>query len=295
VGRHRLAYGLFIGAALANTANPVLARILYDLGLLDRPIGVVTMTATIIDDLLAWSVLGFVLGQFDSPQTAVHGGTPAWLTLGFFACVLLAGRFVFAPLLEAAGDRLAWPTGFLSIVTVLVLLCGAASDYLGLHAFLGPFLLGLALAPSIEQKHEAYAVIHHVALSFFVPVYFVSIALEVNFAARFDLLLVVTVLVAASLSKVLSVFGAARASGADRRTAWAIACGMNARGATGIILASVGLEHGVIDERVYVALVVMALVTSLVAGPAMKRLAPPVGPPPPEAVPPSGETAPPLP
>jgi Kef-type K+ transport system membrane component KefB len=216
------------------------------------------------------------LGQFNASPTAGHAAPSAWLALALFLVILLAGRLVFAPLLEASRRRLAWPTGFLSVVTVLVLLSGAASDALGLHAFLGPFLVGLALAPSLEQKHEAYAVIHHFALSFFVPVYFVSIALGVDFAARFDLTLVVVVLLVASISKLLSVFAAARASGVESRTAWAIAAGMNARGATGIILASVGLDHGVIDERVYVALVVMALVTSLVAGPAMKRLVRPI-------------------
>jgi Kef-type K+ transport system membrane component KefB len=111
------------------------------------------------------------------------------------------------------------------------------------------------------------------ALSFFAPIYFVSMGMTTNYITNFDGLLVVVIFVAAIVSKVGSVLLGAKIAGMplDRET-WAIAFGLNARGATGIILAGVGRAAGVIDDRIFVAMVVMALLTSLLAGPMMNWL-----------------------
>jgi Kef-type K+ transport system membrane component KefB len=94
-----------------------------------------------------------------------------------------------------------------------------------------------------------------------------------NYIANFDGLLVVMVLAVALASKLFGVLFGARLAGMPiNREAWAVAFGLNARGATGIILAGVGLSAGVIDDRIFVAIVVMALATSILAGPAMNRL-----------------------
>jgi Kef-type K+ transport system membrane component KefB len=116
-------------------------------------------------------------------------------------------------------------------------------------------------------------VIAHFVLSFFAPIYFVSMGMTTNFIAHFDWILVLLILVVACVSKISAVLLGARMAGmALNREVWAIGFGLNARGATGIILAGVGLANRVIDERIFVAVVVMALVTSLMAGPVMKSL-----------------------
>jgi Kef-type K+ transport system membrane component KefB len=86
--------------------------------------------------------------------------------------------------------------------------------------------------------------------------------------------LVLVIVVAATISKIPAAYAGGRLGGLDNRTAWAVGCGMNARGATGIILAKVGLDKGAIDHPMYVALVVMAIVTSIAAAPLMKLLLP---------------------
>ena len=289
---NRLALGLFIGAALANTANPVLARILMELGLLRDRLGALLMTATTVDDLMSWSLLAAILGDLagghgqtnamatgTAALTAATTGTqtPPSVVLAllavllFFALVVAIGRWVATPLLRLARRWAVWPSGFIGLATILVLLAAAAAEQIGVHAFLGPFLLGLSLAPSDEERSEAYEAMNQFVLSFFVPIYFVSMGLTTNFVTNFDVVLVVVVLAVASASKIGSVFAAARLSGLPPRISWAVAWGMNARGAIGIILASLGREQGVIDERTYVALVIMALATSLMAAPAMKR------------------------
>ena len=111
------------------------------------------------------------------------------------------------------------------------------------------------------------------ALSFFAPIYFISMGMTTNYITNFDGLLVLLIVVVAVVTKLGGVLLGARLGGMplDRET-WAIAFGLNARGATGIILAGVGRAAGVIDDRIFVAIVVMALATSLLAGPMMNWL-----------------------
>ena len=275
-GVSRESYALFIGVCMANTANPVLARILAELGLLRQPVGGMVMAAALIDDLVGWSLLAIVLGDLDP---AVSSAAP--LVVGkvgavilFFAVVAACGRFLLTPLLRGARRSLPWPTGSLSVAVIATLLAAAAAEQWGLHAFLGPLVLGAALSPSAEERRDMYDVLEQFALCFFVPLYFVSMGLSTNFATAFDPLLVLAVLLTACVSKIAACALAARCTGLDGRTALAVACGMNARGAMGVLLAGIGLENGVIEQPVYVALVVMAIVTSLAAGPLMQWFLP---------------------
>ena len=265
----KLPFGLFIGTTLANTANPVLARILLDLGLLRDDLGAMLMTATIVDDLVSWSLVAVILESVETPGAAAHYGSVASslvVVAMLLVAALLIGRFIAMPLLQLS-RRGTWPTSFISATVVLVLASAAASEYLGIHAFLGPFLLGLGIAATPRERSEAYEVLNQFALSFFVPIYFVSMGLTADFITDFDAWWVGSILIVACVSKIGSAYVAARLAGLANRTALAVGAGMNARGATGIILAGVGLENGVVNKPIYVALVVMSLVTSLVAGP----------------------------
>jgi Kef-type K+ transport system membrane component KefB len=148
------------------------------------------------------------------------------------------------------------------------------AEWFGIHPVFGAFLVGVVFAQFTrdETDKQAGKAIHTMAVYLFAPLYFVSVGLKVNFAEHFDLWLVLLVTVIAIVSKVLGAGLGARLGGFDPRNALAIGYGLNARGAIGIILATVALESGVVDERIFVALVVMSLVTSMVSGMALKRV-----------------------
>jgi Kef-type K+ transport system membrane component KefB len=273
---HRLAYALFIGAAMANTANPVLARILLDLGLLKQGIGAMLMAATVVDDLMSWSLLAMIFSQFSPPGNG-HGDVLQQLgglggVIAYFAIVLALGRWGVLPLVHSLARRTRRSAVMLAAAAILILAAGASAEQLGIHALLGPFLLGIALSSTQEDLRHTYHAISEFASGFFVPLYFVSMGITSNFIREFDPLLVLLVLVVACGSKLFSVYVAGRVAGLDRRTALGVGFGMNARGATGIILAAVGRDQGVINEPVYVALVLMAIFTSVLAAPAMRLL-----------------------
>lgn len=161
----------------------------------------------------------------------------------------------------------------ITVTAMVILLAASITESLGIHAFLGAFLIGTALGGQGDEHQEAHEVIMHFALSFFAPIYFVSMGMTTNYITNFDWQLVLIILVVALVSKLFGVLLGARIAGMsiDRNT-WAIAFGLNARGATGIILAGVGQATGVIDDRIFVAIVVIALLTSIMAGPMMTWL-----------------------
>jgi Kef-type K+ transport system membrane component KefB len=232
------------------------------------------MTATIVDDLINWTLFAIILSDIAPAGQETHSlPVSMGLVLVFFVAVLGLGRWLGAGVLHWLRSHVSWPSGFISITTVAIFLAASVSEALGIHAFLGAFLMGVGLSGRKEERQEAHDVISHFALSFFAPIYFVSMGMNANFITSFDPLLVAIILVVACGSKIGAVLLGARLGGLKLgRTALAIGFGLNARGATGIILAGVGLANGVIDERIFVAIVVMAIVTSLMSGPAITAL-----------------------
>jgi Kef-type K+ transport system membrane component KefB len=278
VQAHVLPFALFVGMNLANSANPVIARILMDLGLLARPIGALIMSATIVDDLVNWTLFAVILGEIAPSSPAAQGNVvvSALLVGLLFAVLLGLGRRFGPPALRWIEPHVTWPSGFIAVIAVLVLLASSASEALGVHAFLGAFLLGAAFGDTRDTQKDAHDVIGQFVASF-APIFFISMGMSANFISSFDPLLAGVILVAACVSKVGAVLAGARAAGMPLDAqAWAIAFGLNARGATGIILAGVGLTNGLIDARIFVAMVFMAAVTSVMAGPMMSRLVPEV-------------------
>ncbi len=173
-GNHFFAFALFVGMNLANSANPVIARILMDLGLLKGEIGMLIMTATIVDDLVNWTIFAIILGQI-SPSASQASSASGLLTTilivaAFFAAVLVLGRWLGPPALRWIRPRVAWPSGFIAVTALAILVSGSISEALGINAFLGAFLLGAALGGHDKENTEAHDVItHFFVLSFFAP------------------------------------------------------------------------------------------------------------------------------
>lgn len=270
VGNH-LQLALFMGTALSISALPIIARILQDLNLLDKEIGSVILTSAVLNDVVGWFIFAASLNLMQSDGAEANMGK-IFGSMGL-ALLLIWGlsRWVARPLLNRSQ---ASSGEYIGIVAACVLAAAALAEWLGIHPVFGAFLVGVALGKSKTNPAEAAEreTIHKFASRFFAPLYFVSVGLKVNFAANFDLGLVLLVLVIAILGKVVGGGLGARLSGFDTRTSLAIGFGLNARGAIEIILASVALQHGVIDQRIFVALVVMALVTSMISAPALKHL-----------------------
>jgi Kef-type K+ transport system membrane component KefB len=267
----KLVYALFFGIAMAVSALPVITRILMDLNLFKTKIGMVIIAAAIFDDLTGWLIFSFVLSMMGQEGEI----TSIWFTigmiLGFGLFMLIIGRYVINRTLPWIQKKLSWPGGVLSISLGLCFLGAAFTEYIGLHAILGAFIVGIAFGDSVHLQEREREIIHQFVTNVFAPLFFVSIGFKVNFIENFDVPLVLLVLFLAVGCKVFGATLGAIMGGLTRREALAVGFGLNARGAMEIILGTLALNAGLIDSKMFVALVVMALITSMISGPLMKR------------------------
>jgi Kef-type K+ transport system membrane component KefB len=264
---------LFVGTILSISAIPVIARILMDLGLIGTSFGARVLASATINDLIGWTLFGIVLSQF----SVTGAGTGGW---GVRLVLLVALLAVFASIGTATGRRgLKWVMlrfdkggSYVQLILLVMLLAAAAAESIGTHAIFGAFLAGIAVARTHEPRGQAYAALRTITLQFFAPLYMVSIGLKTNFAANFDALLVSVVLGIATFGTMIGATVGARLGGRTVRESLALGFALNARGVMGIVLSSVALDYGVISERVFVALVIMAVATSAIGAAAIARI-----------------------
>jgi Kef-type K+ transport system membrane component KefB len=191
----------------------------------------------------------------------------------FIASILMVRVVIGKKIFEWFENRLSDHQSFMLVALLPVFLCAAFSEMLGFHAVFGAFLAGVALSGRSEKWEQAHRSISHFASNFFVPLYFVSLGLRANFLVHFDLQLVLIVIVIACVGKLGGVTLGARLSGLRWRESFSMGLAMNARGAMEMVLAAVALERGLIYEPMFVALIVMAFVTTLMS-PVMQKTLP---------------------
>jgi Kef-type K+ transport system membrane component KefB/mannitol/fructose-specific phosphotransferase system IIA component (Ntr-type) len=273
LGADRGIFALFFGTALAITALPVIAKTLMDLNLYRTDVGMIVIAAAVFNDLAGWLIFAVILGQLGSEGSGGFSiSTTITLTLGFAAFMLTAGRWLFHRMLPWVQAHTSFPGGVLALALSAALLAASFTEWIGIHAIFGSFLVGVALGDSSHLRAQTRSTIDQFISFFFAPLFFGSIGLRVDFLRNFDPLLCALVLAIACVGKLAGCLIGARWAGMERREGWAVAFGMNARGAMEIVLGLLAFQAGLIDERMFVALVVMALVTSMMSGPLMRRV-----------------------
>jgi Kef-type K+ transport system membrane component KefB/mannitol/fructose-specific phosphotransferase system IIA component (Ntr-type) len=268
-----LIFALFFAIAISISALPVIAKTLMDLGLYRSDLGMVVVGAAIFNDLAGWIVFALVLGLISDPSgSGTHILLTIALTLAFAGAMLTLGRWLIHKALPFVQAYTRWPGGELSFALILALLGAALTEWIGIHAIFGAFRVGAAVGDSSHLRERTRVTIDHFVSFIFAPVFFASIGLRVNFLTHFDFPLVLTVLVIAGMSKLAGVTLGALWGGKPRREAWAIGFAMVSVGAMGIIIGVLALEAGIIHQRLFVALVIMAMVTAMMSGPAIRLI-----------------------
>ncbi len=258
---------LFMGAAIAITAFPMLARIIYERGLSGTSLGTLALAAGAIDDAAAWCVLAIVLASFGAGPVVAVKAIGGGILYGLFMTTL--GRRLLKPLgdsVEKAGKMT--PT-HLAVLMMLFVLAAWAMDSIGIHAVFGGFLLGSAL-PRGRLTEELRRQVEPFAVVFLLPMFFTFSGLRtrLDLVNSWELLGIALVVLAASiLGKGVACWAAARLNGEDNRTALAVGTLMNSRGLMELIILNIGLQKGVIGPALFSIMVVMAIVTTLMATP----------------------------
>ncbi|MFT4296993.1 MAG: cation:proton antiporter [Micropruina sp.] len=268
---HTAGFVLFIVAAVAVTAFPVLARIIADADLTRTQVGVIALAAAAIDDVVAWLLLAVALAV----STASAGAAWPMALLPVYAMVM---GWVVRPLMR----RLLGATGVgtlgLALVLGLALLSGAATEWMGLHFIFGTFVAGLCLprgrrtasdGREIDIRESLLARITPLATTLLLPAYFVVAGLSVDvrglqISNLVELIMIVLVAVG---GKLIGTFAGARLVGIDSHRASMLASLMNTRGLTELVVLTAGLQAGILDQDLYTLLVLTALGTTAMTGP----------------------------
>lgn len=258
---------LFMGACMALTAFPMLARIINERGLASTRLGTLTLTAGAFDDACSWCVLALVLAAFGAGAgvavLAIGGGL---LYTGF---VLLCAPRLLAPLGRRVEREGGMSMGVLSLSLALFCLSAFLMDAIGIHAIFGGFILGTVMprglfSSELKKKVEPLTVV------LLLPMFFTYSGLNtrLDLLNSSELMLVcLGILVACVAAKFGACYLAARLSGEDSRTALGIGALMNSRGLMELIIINIGLQKGIIGPAMFSMLSLMAVVTTMMAGP----------------------------
>jgi Kef-type K+ transport system membrane component KefB len=276
----RTAFTLVFALAMAVTSIPVIARIMADLGILGSRFARVVLSVAVLEDLLVYVVLNYALAlvappRADSfslpgmlgirPASVLGNGYYVAVTLACFALPVVLGPGLVGRLAALRGNLLhrASPIGFQ--LAVVLALTGLAA-FLGVSPIFGALLAGILASDLHGDAEQARQTIQGFAYACFIPVYFAVVGLRLDLVHQFDLGFFVLFLVFACLVKTVSAYAGARLSGEGRVGARNLAVALNARGGPGIVLASVAFDAGIVNLGFYTILVMLALVTSVLAG-----------------------------
>ncbi|MDH6579829.1 cation:proton antiporter [Kitasatospora sp. MAP5-34] len=281
--RSRAGFVVFLGAAMAVTAFPVLARMLADRQMLRTQVGGIALASAAASDLLAWLLLAVVV--------VVAGGPAQWrlvLVPVYLAVLVGVVRPVLRRVLAARepgqdrdggeGGGVVLASGAVAAVLGGLMLSCWATEWLGLHYIFGAFVFGAVMPRGGGRRvHEGITEsLRSLGVVFLLPVFFVTAGLKVDLSHLGSRQLgeLALILVTAVTGKALGAFAGARAQRIPARQAGVLAALMNARGLTELVILSVGLQLGVLDQDLYSLMVVMAMVTTFMTGPALRLLYP---------------------
>lgn len=267
-GVGKTAFVLFMGIAMSITAFPVLARILTERGLIATPLGSTAMASAAADDITAWILLAAVIcvakAQSVLSVIPVAGAALAFTAFMLFAVRPAARRIPTSKL----GDE---PRRAIVAVALLVMfLSSLATEAIGIHALFGAFLAGVVMPPQPGFRAFLRARLEYPASLFLLPVFFACTGLRTRIdgiAGWGEWALCAGLIAIAIAGKLGGVGLAARATGSSWRDALSLGALMNTRGLMELIVLNVGLDLGILSQRLFTMMVLMALLTTMMTGP----------------------------
>jgi Kef-type K+ transport system membrane component KefB len=263
-------FALFMGTALSISALPVIARILMDLDLMKEKLGMIIIGAATCNDVVGWSLFALILSSIDNGiGLAVNLG----MTVGLFGLTAFIIYLTISLKNSSKSRQMPLFWGWIvDLMAISMLVASIASEFMGAHGIFGAFLAGVILSQRQARRDLILKRAYVPVVGILAPIYFASIGLKADFAGDFVLSIVLLVFLAACAGKIIGASLGAWLGGIGGRDALAVGFGLNARGAMEIVLASAALDYGLIDKQIFVALVIMALATTMISGTMIQRL-----------------------
>lgn len=273
-GGDRTTFAFFIGVAIAVSALPVIAKTLMDMGLLHRNVGQVIIGAAAVSDVLGWMLLSVVSAMATAGfRLVVVAESVGYLLIVLAVTVFLARPLIGRVLRPIACSAESTELGIAACV-VLIVLSAAGTHALNMEPILGAFLCGTVIGSLGRNSRRLLEALRPFVMAVLAPLFLATAGLQVDLSALKDLSVLsagLITLVVAVGGKLVGGYAGARMGKLDHNESLAIGAGLNARGVVEIVLASVGLGIGVLNTASYTIVVLVAMVTSVMAPPLLRR------------------------
>lgn len=271
-GIDRTVFALFLATAMSISAIPVIARILMDLDLMHTRISGLIIASALADDTVGWVILAVVAGL--ATAEGIDSGAVAQAVLGTAAFLVLAaalGPFIVRAVIKGS-RKLPIPFAPTTAILALAVAGGMITQGIGVHLVLGVFVVAIIIAHTPGKEAAAMGAVQHMGMGFFIPIFFVYTGTRVDLTTLSGSALGVgaAVLTVACASKLIGTALGARLGGVSWWEAAAMGSGRNARGAMELVIAAIGLSIGILTDATFAILVLVAVITSLMAGPMLR-------------------------
>lgn len=255
---------LIIAISIAITSIPVISKIFIDLNIANTKFAQIILTTAIIHDLLLWIALDIAISEATSPEVNIIITTIA--TIAFLILSMWISRFILLNEKKTSSITFS-PISAISINFCISFALIILVHFLHIHTIFGALVSGIIVGSvKNDDLNEAREKICEFALAFFIPLYFAIVGLKINLSSHFDLKLFLMFFVISSILEIGSVFLSMKALGKNFLTSLNFGVAMNTRGGPGIVIASIALEYKIINETLFVTLILTAIATSLTAG-----------------------------
>lgn len=276
----RLVASLFLGTALSISSVKIVAVVVREMNFMRRNVGQIIVASAIIDDTIGWIIIAIILslashGSLDMYSVAqTLFGTFAFLAISF----TVGQRLVFR-LIRWANDHLVSSAAVITVILLLMSLMAMITHLIGVHTVLGAFVAGVLVGESPILTRQIDERLRGLISSLFMPVFFGLAGLSADLTVLKDpniLMLTAALVLIASIGKFGGALAGGTLGGLTWRESYALASGMNARGSTEVIIATIGLSMGVLSQNLFSMIITMAILTTMVMPPmlraALKRL-----------------------
>jgi len=270
----RLITSLFLGTALSIASVKIVAMVVREMNFMRRVVGQVILASAIVDDSVGWIIVSIIF------SLALHGSVEAGSlaqsvigTMAFMVASLTIGRRAVFFVIRWVNDY--FVSEFAVITAILLIMCTMAliTNLIGVHTVLGAFVAGVLVGESPILTRHIDEQLRGLITAFFAPVFFGIAGLTADLTILADpkiALLTAGLVVVASVGKFAGAFAGAELGGLTRREGFALACGMNARGSTEVIIATVGLSMGALNQDLFTMIVAMAVLTTTAMPPTLR-------------------------
>ncbi|WP_027572682.1 cation:proton antiporter [Bradyrhizobium sp. WSM1743] len=272
--QERLVASLFMGTALSISSVKIVAVVVREMNFMRRNVGQIIVATAVIDDTIGWIIIAVIFSLASHGTLDIASVAKAVLgTLAFLAVSFTIGRRLVFQLIRWANDTLVSAAPVITVILLLMSVMALITHLIGVHTVLGAFVAGILVGESPILTRQIDERLRGLISSFFMPVFFGLAGLSADLSVLRDpdlLMLTGLLVVIASVGKFGGAFVGGTVGGLNARESLALASGMNARGSTEVIIATIGLSIGVLSQNLFTMIVTMAIVTTMAMPPMLR-------------------------